>query len=504
MEAVLDEPSLTEAIAGDPLYFSRVVQGRRYWRKQREIPRFIRKYDRVAIRSGNALGKGYAMGGQIVEMMSTTPNSRTVLTGPSFDNVYAGLWQEVVRAYESSVIPIDGKLLDAEWVMTDANGKRMTGWDCAVVNPQNPTSIQGRRGHGGPVFVIVDEASGVEDLEYWTALESLLQHPDSRLIALYNPLAAQGPIWQHFRDPSWHKLKLSAFDHPNIGKRPKEFTEEWAEAGKNHIPGAISRKWIWRMIQRWGADDPNVTARVFGEFPEGGSRQLIPHSLITKCERFATKNKWGALAPNIREAPRGGFDPARNPGGGDKNVAIITNEHRVVVKRDAWWSDNTVESRDRFDALCKAHGVPDRRKRVDMVGIGAGILDLYRTENRPVVGVNFGAKPCGGWRDLLGVDTLHYNLKAELHDAMRVMFRRGEIGVPDTPENRMLREDLTELRYDNTGAGGAMRMEEKDKHRNRAGRSPDDSDALVTALHPDGFAEPTPQEYRAFAKQWGR
>ena len=68
----------------------------------------------------------------------------------------------------------------------------------------------------------------------------------------------------------------------------------------------------------------------------------------------------------------------------------------------------------------------------------------------------------------------------------------------------MLREDLTELRYDNTGAGGAMRMEDKEKHRTRAGRSPDDSDALVTALMPDGFAEPTAAEYKAFAKQWGR
>ncbi len=78
---------------------------------------------------------------------------------------------------------------------------------------------------------------------------------------------------------------------------------------------------------------------------------------------------------------------------------------------------------------------------------------------------------------------------------MRAMFRKNLIRVPDQPDLRQLRADLVELRYDHNGAG-KMRMEDKDLHRKRCGRSPDDSDALVCALMPDGFVAPSLEELR--------
>lgn len=484
MIATADLPDLLNEIDADPLFFGRDVLGRRMWRAQRRMRRALREHRRLNVQSANGVGKTYQAGAMIVEWALAHPYSRSIVTAPSFENAEAGIWQEVRRAFDASTIALPGKMLETEW-------KIEPGWDVAIINPKNPSSAQGRRG-AGSVFVWIDEAQGVESVEYWTALDSLCQAEGSRMVALGNPLWPQGPFFANATNPAWHSIKISGFDHPNIGGRPRapgwHPNDEWAAAGRAVIPGSITRRWILDKWHEFGPDDPRYIARVLGDFPDSGERQLIPLKLLESCESIAT---------GIEEAPRAGLDCARNPGGGDKNAAVVLDTSRRVAHSEAWHSDDTMAVKDRFVHLCRRFGVPHHRAFVDVVGIGAGIVDQSKRDGFPLQPVNYGAAATGQWRSILGREAIHANVKAELHDACRALLKAKALSVPRA--HRSLWQELVEIRIDFDGAG-RMKVEDKAKHRERTGKSPDSADALMVALTNSAFRSPTDAALRGLGR----
>lgn len=478
---MIDDPDLLGEMESDPDYFSRVMLGRRSTRDQRRFAAACDSHHRVNVRSGNGTGKTFRAGAKIVEKALSYRGSRTIITGPSYDQAYAGLWQDVQRAYEGSRIALPGKFLDSEWRLG-------TGWEVFVANPMKFSSVQGLRGHDGPTFVWIDEAHAVEDEQYWNALESICQDPESFICAMGNPLWPQGRFYANANDPRWCNVKLSCFTHPNVRGRPKAVTEEWARAGRQLIRNAVSREWIFSRLEKWGADDPNYIGRVEGEFPDAGELQLFPRRFL---EASATART------GVNEEPRAGLDPARNPGTGDRNAFVIFDRTRRAIHCERWHDDDTMRVKDRYVTACKAAGVPAYRACVDVVGIGAGIIDQSKREGYALVPVNFGAKPSGGWKDLLGTEALHANLKAELFDAARHMARRGLLSFPAESRFRPVLDDLVEIRREQ---GGVMKIEDKDKTRKRIGRSPDYADAVAVSMYQGAFRAPTDAELRELAR----
>ena len=441
--------------------------------------------------SGNGTGKTHNAARIIVETVACNPGTRTIVTGPSFDNVRAGLWQEVRLAFEDACkrVSLPGHMGVSEWTIEP-------GWDCAIVNPESPSGYQGRRG-AGPVFAWIDEAQGFDKIDNWRAIDSVCQAPESRIVALLNPLWPQGQVYANAQPGSgWRNVWISAWRHPNIGKRPQEFTPEWI-AGDPRIYQGISRQWIADKFEEWcpGGDesDHNWIGRVLGVFPEAGMRQLIPRKLIEACAH---------LVPPLLEERRAGLDCARNPGGGDKNAIVILDEHRRAVFAESFFSDNLIVTADRFLKHCQERGVLGHRANVDVTGLGAGVVDYLRTvKGFQCNAVSFGSTPNCGWKRDLGKEALHANQKAELFDALRHCFRRGLISIPDAPMFRPLWADLPELQFD--APEGRMKIEDKDKTRKRIGRSPDYADALAVAMYQGAFASPTEDEYRRLIAKVG-
>jgi hypothetical protein len=476
-------PDVFAQIADDPTIFGREILGRRHWRAQREMRRAIEHHRRINIRSANGIGKTYQLGEMVIEWALLHPDSRSILTGPTFENTEAGLWQEVRRAFAASKVALPGKMLGCEWRIAP-------GWDVAIINPKNPSAAQGRRG-AGAVFIWIDEAQGVEDVEYWTALDSLCQADASRIVASGNPLGPQGRFFDNASNPAWHNIQLSAFDHPNIGRRPRDPnwqpTEEWVEAGRVVIPGSITRRWVFDKYHEWGPDDHKYVARVLGEFPDAGLNQLITLRMLESCAK---------ITPDVIEAPRAGLDCARNPGTGDKNAIVILDGTRTVVHNEAWHSDDTMAVKDRFIAACRKHDVPPHRAYVDVIGIGAGVVDQSKRDGFPLQPVNYGETATGQWRTVLGREAIHANVKAELHDACRALLKGKLLSIPK--KWRALWSDLTEIRFEIDGSG-RVKIEDKAKQRERTGRSPDNSDALMVALS-NGFAAPSREALRGLSR----
>jgi hypothetical protein len=123
---------------------------------------------------------------------------------------------------------------------------------------------------------------------------------------------------------------------------------------------------------------------------------------------------------------------------------------------------------------------------VDVVGLGAGVVDRLRQLGHRVIGVNSGTKA-------LNPDKFH-NLKAEMWSKMRDWLAENAI-IPDRPE---LRDDLLAPRYDYDHAG-RLKIESKDDLKARGLASTDIADALaLTFAQPVALARREPREARFY------
>lgn len=450
-------PAALETFIAEPLRFGESVLGRKRWARQEEIRRAVWEHRRVHIRSANSVGKTFELGSLIVEWLCSRRRRRVICGGPSHDTIKRGLWSEVRRAYFGALArghDLGGVMGKKDWILGDA-------WDAAIVSVDNISNAQGAR--GTETLIVIDEAQGVQDPELWTAFESLMTDPGSRMVQSGNPLWPQGTFHEAFRSPEWHTIRINGMEHPNV------------ISGEQLIPGSISRIWIEEKREAWGEDDPKFVARVLGEFPEEGDCQLVSAKMLEDC---------ATITPAVTVKKAAGLDVARF--GGDQNVAVILDEHRKVIHVEHWRGMDLMETAGRYVSICRKFEIAPGWACVDVCGIGAGVVDRCKEAKLQVLAVDFGAGASGRWRQLLGREALHLNRKAELHDLARYYFKHRLISVPNVPANRPIWADLTALTYTFDGSGN-MKVESKEKIRDTIGRSPDYSDALVIALAATGY-----------------
>ena len=211
---------------------------------------------------------------------------------------------------------------------------------------------------------------------------------------------------------------------------------------------------------------------------------------------------WGEGAPPPRPDPFGLF----LPGFGDTgpvvvgvDVARFGNDRTVALVRRG---DTVASMRTfpRIDTMAAAGQVivavrehrPDL-VNVDVIGVGAGLVDRLREQRIPVAGVNVAERPRR--------DAMCANLRAEGYQSLARRFRDRRIRIPRDPE---LMAELATLRY-RYDSRGRLLMGSKDSIRKRGLRSPDKADALMLAFldergdslfdgfFMDGRNTPTPQ-----------
>lgn len=101
------------------------------------------------------------------------------------------------------------------------------------------------------------------------------------------------------------------------------------------------------------------------------------------------------------------------------------------------------------------------------VGYNPGVFDRLRNLNYSVADVNFGGKALK--------EDYYYNKRAEMWCEMRDWLKRGG-AIPNDPD---LKTDLSQPRYGYANDGRRVKLESKDRIKERGGRSPDLGDALA-------------------------
>ena len=430
-----------------PVAFAREVLGVRLWEKQEEVLTALTENHRVAVKAGNGLGKGFCAAVAVLWFMYVHRDQAIVLsTAPTFRQVRHILWRQIHRLYRPAAETLRGKMLDTRWELSDERYAMGLSADSA-------DQFQGF--HSSNMFIVVDEAEGVND-EIYEAIESVMTSADPLLLLIGNPTTMEGAFRRAFFQERalYRAVTISALESPNV------------QAGRVVFPGLTTAKWVEERREIWGEANPIYRARVLGEFPEQGDDALMSlRSIEAAVDRLPpSPTPEGDGSEQVVLA----VDVARF--GSDRSVILRRRGDRVEDIQVLSKMD-TMQLAARVAASIREHETV--HLHIDEVGVGAGVVDRLRELGHQVRGINVGSKA--------RQDRTYLNLRAEGYFTLAERFSSGRISIPS--DNRLVGE-LAAMRYGFDAQTNRIKIESKDDMRKRNLRSPDMADALMLAFLP--------------------
>lgn len=448
-----DVQNAMHAMAGDPNLFIEHILGVRPWGMQRRIIQSVWQRKRTAVKSCHASGKSWTSAQVVLAYLLLKPGARVVTTAPTFRQVVKLLWVEIRKAYKRASIPLGGRLLTNQLILDD-------GWEAMGYTSDDPDAFQGVHSETGCVLAVLDEAAGI-DIAIWEAIEGILTGDESRLLTIGNPTDPSGAFAREFKAPGTERFTISAFDTPNL------------QAGKIVIPGLIDPGWVNDKKTRWGINSPAYQARVLGEFPDVSEKNVFQLRWLEKAQ----KRQDLIIPPFSRK--RLGVDVARE--GSDATVFYIAHGpllYKVFELRGA----STMTTVYHINRLHKLHDFSSIR--VDVIGVGGGVVDRCAELNLPVKGVNVGVSG-----KFLRDPQRFTNRKAELHYELRDDLEHGKVQLNDggadedgrptgLDEDFLHQASAIEQEFKSEGK---IQIESKKDFKARIGVSPDNLDAALLA-----------------------
>lgn len=240
----------------DPVLFAREVLKFEPDEWQRDALMDLAANPKVAIKSGQGVGKTGLEAVALLWFLCCYPYPRIVATAPTKQQLHDVLWSEVSKWMSRS--PLLSEIL--KWTKTYiymvGNEKR---WFAVARTATKPENMQGF--HEDNMLFIVDEASGVAD-PIMEAVLGTLSGENNKLLMCGNPTRTSGTFYDAFNaDRVLYKCHtVSSADSPRTNKQNIE-----------------------SLIRKYGRDSNVVLVRVFGEFPKQEDDVFIMLSLIEHC-----------------------------------------------------------------------------------------------------------------------------------------------------------------------------------------------------------------------------
>ena len=425
----------------DPLFFSEhVLGGEQPWARQREIMLSVRDHARTAVPAGFAVGKTWTAARVVLWFLFSFPYSLVITTAPTWRQVETVLWSEIRRQHRLSRMPLGGTVLQTQLRLADE-------WFALGLSTDEPARFQGF--HSEHLLLVFDEASGVSR-EVWDAAEGQMAGAHARWLAIGNPIAPSGPFYDACCSELWRTLPISCLDTPNVS------------TGRLVYPKLVTAQWVEERRQEWQENSPLFESRVLGRFPASGEHGLIPLSWILAAHERRTTTGTEAKLRCV------GVDVARS---GEDATVLLLRGGSAIIEVEEHRGLSTMETVGRTILFVERHQVPWESVFIDVIGIGAGVVDRLKEQGRYVRGINFGARARDRKR--------YANLRAECYWRVREALQpdgEGPLVIPS--RYGRLAAELTAIEWEVTSAGKIL-IEPKENVKARLGRSPDQADALA-------------------------
>jgi phage terminase large subunit len=401
-----------------------------------------RGHTRVAIRSGHGVGKTALAAWVMTWFANTRAPFKIAVTAPTAPQLFDALWPELVKWF--NLLPPGWRQL---WDITTDHVTLKADAECFITartsRPDKPEAMAGL--HSDNILLVADEASGIDEAVYEAAGGSM-SSPGAITLLIGNPTRSSGFFWRaHLMERDrWFTMRVSSADSPRVA------------------PGFVAE-----IAQRYGMDSNAYRVRVLGEFPVADADTVIAASLVDDA---MTRDV--ALDPTAVEI--WGVDVARF--GSDASVLIKRRGNVVPEMPRRWRQFDTMQLAGAIKAEYDAalSGRPALIV-VDVIGIGAGVVDRLHEQNLPVLGVNVGEAASTTGRF------------ARLRDELWIRTREWlDTRAVRLPRDDQLRDDLVAPRYAFL-SDGRLQVESKNSMRARSLASPDSADALIHTFAEQGL-----------------
>lgn len=451
----------------DPGAWVRDVLGAHPWSRQVEIMQAVADNRLVTVQSAHGVGKSQLAAWLALWFVSTRPGglkTKVVTSAPTAFQVKSVLWGYIREGHEHAEMP--GYITHSDTPEWKINGHQVAYGRKPSDHQQS--SFQGA--HADHLLVILDEAGGIPKW-LWDASDSLMTgENDQHLLAIGNPDDNSSHFYSVCTtEPLWERFKISAFDAP-------AFTDEDVP---DHVRSSVvNHSYVDEKIERWGEQSPLYRVKVLGEFVDAED-SLIPLSWVQAANRRWVE--WNDNYDGIHE-PRGrkvfGVDVAWE---GDDKTAIATRQGDVVLSVETFSKLDTTQTSGLVEA--RLRGTVQGLAVVDVVGVGAGVVDQLRRASLSVRAFNGGNKApsrdsTGSWEFPNKRCWSWWNLRELLDPAMG-----ASLCLPPDDD---LTNDLIAPGYE-PRTGGKLWVEDKASVKKRLKRSPDRGDALAMACSVEKF-----------------
>lgn len=397
---------------------------------------FGRGERRISIRSCHGPGKTAVAAWLVLYQLIFLFPQKIVATAPTRGQLFDALFAEVMGWF--SVLP------DTIQTLYECKTDRISlksspsksFFSARTARRESPEALQGV--HSTHVLLIADEASGVHESIFEAAVGSMSGKGATTLLCS-NPTKTSGFFFDthHKLKDMWLTVHVGAEDSPRV-------TDDFCVD----------------VARRYGDDSNAYRVRVLGNFPKSDLDTMIPFYLV----EGAAQRK--IVVPDLQEVVWG-LDVARF---GD-DVAALHQRSRLSA-------DWTLEYKglDLMALVGRVHHLynetmpTDRPTEilVDVIGMGAGVVDRLRELELPARGINVG--------ESANMDSKYRNLRAELWGKARDWL--DEKACVIQPGQSKLQKELVIPKYSFT-SGDKLQLETKEAMKKRGFKSPNHADSFI-------------------------
>jgi len=288
----------------------------------------------------------------------------------------------------------------------------------------------------------MDEASGIPAPIYSVSEGFFSEPTENRFwFTFSNPRRNNGPFYDSFTS------KRKFWNLEQIDSRTVEGTDQ---------------NLFQSMLEQYGEDSTVARVEVLGEFPNADDDSVIPIELARNAidRDVALTSK----APIVW-----GLDVARF--GGD-NSALCIRQGNTVFEIKTFKSMDLMQLCGAVKNLYDDCTVTEKPQEIliDVIGLGAGVVDRLAEQNLPVRGVNVAEAPA--------TKKNYLNLRAELWFSIKDWLAQRNCRIPSDDE---LVSELAAPSYKYTSTG-KIKIESKEEMKKRGIKSPDKADALALTM----------------------
>ena len=393
---------------------------------------------KLSIKSGHGVGKTAMCSWLALHFLLFRDDVKIIVTSPGLKQLTDGLIPEIQKWINKLPAWMAQQLEITSERMTRLPNAKNNFVSFRTARKENPEALAGV--HATHVLIIVDEASGVDEVIYETG-QGALSTEGAIIVLIGNPTRPSGFFFRTHTELSdlWRTRTVPC-----------------------QASSRVTQEYIDLQARTYGLDSREYKVRVLGEFPDSGNDAIIPRKFV--------ESAYGRdVSPIEGTGTRvWGVDPGR---GGDPTGFVDRGPNSLFALEEL-----------RYDNLMQVVGwvklrwdsTPARFRPteifVDTIGLGAGVADRLLELDLPVVSVNVSESAAMADRFM--------RLRAELWYAVREWFEGMDVLIPtDIKLAKKLIDELASVEQ-KIISNGKLDVESKDTMKSRGVKSPNLADAL--------------------------